>query len=475
MQLSFIIFLSFSLLLYNLSSTYHGGARSARSRLIMTSRGNALLRAWAILLAAGRHSSAFVAPPITTIGRSAVEALPTRHSSSPVAVSHASSSSSSSASSSSVLEGFEHRISDRLPYSPTGYSSWEWRTHHGACGGSDSGTTSTSETTSHNINYVELGDPSRPALLLVHGFGASSYHWRHNIPTLAREYHVYAIDLLGFGWSDKPIMDYDASVWKDQVVDFVREVIFSTDGDDERGGGRYVAIAGNSLGGFTAMYASSDVRIKDRVGGCILLNAAGRFRDPTTTDSEDRTEEEANSIVKYVTSALQRFVIACSFIYTKRPSRIEQILRQVYPVNDANVDDELVASIYTPALDASAAEVFYRVIAKNGSGPKVFVDDILKELHCPVLLAWGESDPWIKSAAADRMEMLHANFHSVNTGDENRARRWIRRVSIDAGHCPHDEAPGAVNDAIIAFAGEVLGVPDLKCWDWTDPHVIVKL
>jgi pimeloyl-ACP methyl ester carboxylesterase len=368
--------------------------------------------------------------------------------------------------SSSALEGFEHRTSDRLPYSPTGYSYWEWKTHHGpvpparieASGDDILGAASTMMT-SHRINYVELGDPSRPALLLVHGFGASSYHWRHNIPILAREYHVYALDLLGFGWSDKPIMDYDASVWRDQVVDFVRGVILNAN-DDTMDDEKKVLIAGNSLGGFTAMYASSDVRIKDRVGGCILLNAAGRFRDPTTTiGMEDRPGgDEDYSIAKYITSAIQRFVIACSFVYTKRPSRIEQILRQVYPVDDANVDDELVASIYAPALDESAAEVFYRVIAKNGSGPRVYVDDILRELHCPVLLAWGESDPWIKSAAADRMEVLHADFHGTKVGNENGGGRWIRRVSIDAGHCPHDEAPGAVNDAIMGFAGEVLGI-----------------
>ncbi|KAL3778866.1 hypothetical protein ACHAW5_009345 [Stephanodiscus triporus] len=404
--------------------------------------------AWALLLAA-EWSSAF-AP--TRPGR---RVPPPR-----AAVVDAASPSSSS---SSVLEGFEHRASDRLPYSPTGYSTWEWKTHHGppTATGNDSSSppddarkTTTTTKTSHSINYVELGDPSRPALLLVHGFGASSYHWRHNIPTLARDYHVYALDLLGFGWSDKPIMDYDASVWRDQVVDFVREVILNDDGEGMGRGRRSVAIAGNSLGGFTAMYASSDDRIKDRVGGCILLNAAGRFRDPTTTAIEE--DEPAHPIARYLTSAIQRFVIACSFVYTKRPARIEQILRQVYPVDDTNVDDELVASIFAPALDESAAEVFYRVIAKNGSGPKVYVDDILRELHCPVLLAWGESDPWIKSVAADRMERLHADFHGEGVGGE-KGKRWIRRVSIDAGHCPHDEAPGAVNDAILAFANEVLG------------------
>mmetsp|Transcript_19399 Transcript_19399/g.30345 ORF Transcript_19399/g.30345 Transcript_19399/m.30345 type:complete len:384 (+) Transcript_19399:130-1281(+) len=316
------------------------------------------------------------------------------------------------------------------------YSKWEWNTHFG----SDENTKTT-----HSINYLSMGDATKPTLLLVHGFGASSYHFRYNIPELAKDYHVYAIDMLGFGWSDKPIMDYDASVWRDQVIEFVDQVIHKEKDD------KSIAIAGNSLGGYTAMYAASDDRIKEHVRGCILLNAAGRFRPE---EGEETTPAEPNPIVESISSAFQRFVIACSFVITKQPARIEQILKSVYPSDPSNVNSDLVESIRAPALDPNAAEVFYRVIAKNGSGPMAFVDDIIKELECPVLLAWGEKDPWIRPAAADKMQRLHAEFHGENIGGES-GSKWIKRVSIDAGHCPHDEAPEAVNAAILGFAAEV--------------------
>ena len=348
---------------------------------------------------------------------------------------------SETSTTSSVLEDFDHHTSDRLPYVPTGYSTWEWKTHHNPQNQERSDDTN-DIITSHTINYVEIGDKAKPALLLVHGFGASTYHWRHNIPTLARKYHVYAVDLLGFGLSDKPIMDYDASLWRDQIIEFTQHIL---KGKEK---GSSVAIAGNSLGGYAAMYACSDDRLKDDISGCILLNSAGRFRDPNEPDEKS----EPNPIVKSVSAAMQRFVIACSFIYTKQPLRIQQILKQVYPINDANVDSELVESIRTPALDPSAAEVFYRVITKNGNGPQAYVDDILKDLDCPILLAWGESDPWIKSATADKMEMLHAEYH----GDSTNERAYMKRVSIDAGHCPHDEAPESVNAAIMEFMDQVL-------------------
>lgn len=68
---------------------------------------------------------------------------------------------------------------------------------------------------------------SSPTILLVHGFGASAYHWRSNIPALVEAgYRVFAVDLLGFGWSSKAIVSYDDySIWKRQLTSFVRDVV----------------------------------------------------------------------------------------------------------------------------------------------------------------------------------------------------------------------------------------------------------
>jgi len=287
------------------------------------------------------------------------------------------------------LADFDVYTNTKLPWIQEGYQTWKWK--------------------DHNINYIEMGDPTKPALVLIHGFGASSYHWRYNLPDLAKDYHVFAFCKLGFGLSSKPVQEYAAEVWRDQALDFLKEIVQKP-----------ATLAGNSLGGFTSLYTAATDEAKSLVKGVVLLNGAGRFRDGATVTEET----EVNPIIKAIQTAIQRLVIGASFIYTKQPARIAQVLKQVYPIDNTNVDDELVESIRYPSLDPNAAEVFYRVITKNGSGPTVFIDDLLGNLECPLLLCWGEYDPWIRPQAADKVQALYPQ---------------AQRVSIQAGHCPHDE------------------------------------
>lgn len=95
------------------------------------------------------------------------------------------------------------------------------------------------------VRYVEEGADTKwakrgaPALVLVHGFGASSQHFGKSIAILKRDYHVFALDLLGFGQSEKPPTQYTSATWESLLWDFVREVV-----------GRPVYVAGNSIGLF---------------------------------------------------------------------------------------------------------------------------------------------------------------------------------------------------------------------------------
>ena len=109
----------------------------------------------------------------------------------------------------------------------------------------------------------KTNDEKGPAILLIHGFGASTTHWRHNLPVLGKQYEVHALDLLGFGKSSKPGgLDYGGPLWKDQIVAYVQENI-----------GRPTILVGNSLGGYAAL--ASGAALGAEAAGVVLLNAAG--------------------------------------------------------------------------------------------------------------------------------------------------------------------------------------------------------
>ena len=289
---------------------------------------------------------------------------------------------------------------ERLAYKPEGYSTWEWK-HQGA---------------THKINYVAAGD-SGPIVVLIHGFGASAYHWRYVIPELSRKTRVYALDCLGFGLSDKALVDYEGyGIWREQIKDFVQEVVF-----DGKPTGEKVVLAGNSLGGYNSLAtAAAYPELVDKV---VLLNAAGRFDPTATMDDVAGNESGKNeSLLEKIGKAIKRAVVGATFIWTKQPYRVQQVLKSVYVSHDT-IDDELVDSILRPADDPQASEVFFRVITSRGTPVNLLLDR-MKEADIPVFLLWGRGDPWCVPANADRIEQYYANSS---------------KVFLDAGHCPHDD------------------------------------
>jgi pimeloyl-ACP methyl ester carboxylesterase len=262
------------------------------------------------------------------------------------------------------------------------------------------------------IHYVVAGEErsDRPPLLLVHGFGASTDHWRKNIQGLQQDFQVWAIDLLGFGRSGKPDWEYSGSLWQAQLNDFITEKI-----------GRPTVLAGNSLGGYTGLCVAANH--PESAAGLVLLNSAGPFSTPAQTPPS-----APNPVAKLIQSfMLQPLPSWLLFQYVRQPAIIRRTLQRVY-LDQSAITDTLVEDIRRPALDPGAAKVFASVF-KSRQGEKV--DELLHKLTCPLLMLWGEGDPWMNC------RVKGAQFREYYPP--------LTEYYLQAGHCPHDEVPDQVN------------------------------
>jgi len=264
------------------------------------------------------------------------------------------------------------------------------------------------------VAYQTLGNQG-PAVVLIHGFGASSYHWRQNIPVLAQRFQVYAIDLIGFGSSAKPdpeVMDYTFETWGQQTCDFCREVV---------GGPAF--LVGNSIGCLVAMQAA--VLGPEQVLGTALLNCSLRLLHDRKRINLPWYRRLGAPILQKV---LQWPPIAQLFFRRLiQPQTVRKILLQAYR-NPEMVTDELVDLLLAPARDPGAVKVF---VAFTGYSQGPLPEDLLAVLPCPALLVWGSEDPW----------------EPVDLGRELAAFPCVEDfIAIPgAGHCPQDEAPEIVN------------------------------
>jgi len=270
------------------------------------------------------------------------------------------------------------------------------------------------------ICYQQMGNAG-PAILLIHGFGASWGHWRRNIPVLAEHSRVYALDLLGFGASAKPFpgnpLSYTFETWSLQIRDFCEEVI-----------GEPVWLVGNSIGCVAAMQAAVDK--PQMCLGVAILNCSIRML-------HERRLAQLPWYRRIGAPILQRFLgnrwLGHRFFkLVARPSTVRNALNQAYADSEA-VTDELVNLLLKPASDEGAADVFL-AFTRYSQGP--LPEDLLPHLHCPVLIIWGEADPW---EPIDEGRRLLSDFPQVE--------EFIALEGV--GHCPQDEAPNRVNPILI--------------------------
>jgi pimeloyl-ACP methyl ester carboxylesterase len=120
------------------------------------------------------------------------------------------------------------------------------------------------------LHCDETGPGNGPAILFLHGITGSRRYWQKKVRPLARDHRLILPDLIGFGLSPKPHLEYTIDVFRDSVRALV----------EERGlAGRPMAIVGHSLGGLIALnYAA---RHGDHVPRMVVLSLP-RFTDPVT-------------------------------------------------------------------------------------------------------------------------------------------------------------------------------------------------
>jgi len=209
-----------------------------------------------------------------------------------------------------------------------------------------------------------------PPLVFIHGVGAgaSSFMWRKNFDDLARDFRVYAFDLLGFGFSDKPAAaSYSADLYVDLITDFIREV-----------SGYPVNIIASSLG---AAYA---IRVADEhpelINSMVLNGPAG-------SDALNRRPGMAGAAFY---GLLQSPVLGTSFYNVMASERsIRDYARDNLFYDHHRVTDRLVANLYATSHQAGAQHAIAAFLAGylNTDTQSPF-----SRLTQPVVLVWGKQD-----------------------------------------------------------------------------------
>jgi pimeloyl-ACP methyl ester carboxylesterase len=110
------------------------------------------------------------------------------------------------------------------------------------------------------IAYYEAGKGS--TVILIHGLGADSRHWAANIDALAGNFQVIALDMIGYGQSDKPLMRYTAGNFSDYLHGFMQALKIPK-----------ASLVGNSLGGWVALDLA--IRHPQMVEKLVLVDSAG--------------------------------------------------------------------------------------------------------------------------------------------------------------------------------------------------------
>lgn len=265
----------------------------------------------------------------------------------------------------------------------------------------------------------EAGPVDGPPVVLVHGFGGLTYSWRYTLPRLAAAgFRVLALDLRGFGLSDK---DFEQDYSHPAQADFVMQVMTAVDMPA-------AVLVGHSMGGNIIAHAAQ--RHPERVRALVFVDGAVREPGGAGGGSVLGLPVQIGELANFppfrrwgqlfLRGALTR-------------ERLAEMQLSAYVVKTVVTPE--VEQAYLQILDLAGWDLaLLGVLRDSGRGA---LAQPVSTITAPVLIVWGEQDPWIPLA---RGEALRASLPQA---------AW--QVIPAVGHLPMEEAPEAFNTTLIAY------------------------
>jgi len=244
----------------------------------------------------------------------------------------------------------------------------------------------TTEIDGNKIRYLEEGT-SKNTLILLHGLGASAERWEDVIPLFAKKFRVIVPDLIGFGYSDKPSIDYTTDYFAEFMSKFVEKV-----------GIKEMSVIGSSLGGQIA--AEFIINQNADVKKLVLVSPSG--------------------VMKHSTPALNAYISAALYPNT------DSALNAFQAMSGRKKIDEKIVSGFIERMQLPNAKLAFMSTLLGLSNSKV-VTEKLQLITIPTLIVWGENDPVIP------IEYAQSFISGINDC------RFYKM--IDCAHTPYVEKP----------------------------------
>jgi len=279
---------------------------------------------------------------------------------------------------------------------------------------------------SASIYYVTAGDPTKPPVILIHGFGGSTFTWRDTLPALADAgFYAIALDLPPFGLSDKnPELDYSRSsmaIWVAGLMD-VLNIDTAT-------------IVGHSMGGGVA--AQFAARYPERLDNLVFV--AGGVFDAirTVEDADDEQGDNGGSPLGLLNLINPQSPVAEQLLRTLiNEDYFRDTLRSAY-YDDDLVTEEAVEG-YARLIRIEDAPAGFLAYIQADNSEAVDLSTVVEAVrNTPVFIIWGEEDTWVPIALGELMFERFSNAFMI--------------TYAEVGHLPMEEAPDAFNEALINF------------------------